>query len=289
MRLASLAVLAALLALPSLAHAAPEDDFILVYNDYTGADGSSANDVRSCQWTREQLVNAKTVAQQSADFAYYTAFISEVDTEIARWDSGFCAGVVPDPGGGSQNPTGDYKAVFDDWAADGRITPCKFTRQQLVSALNVASQTPDIDAYAPGFREAVRQEIARIDRGECGSTAAATKLAITRIRAKKGKKEFVTIKNVGSTAVALRSLRLRDKQRSRIRLPRFALRRGRSLRVVTGCFKKSKKPRRRGNRFYACKRKAIWGNKGDVVKIVNSRGTVLAQRGYGRFRSVPRF
>jgi hypothetical protein len=90
--------------------------------------------------------------------------------------------------------------------------------------------------------------------------------------------------------VSLKGLSLRDRTGKRVRLPRRKLGRGRKLRVITGCLGKRKRPVRRKGRFYACrKRGQLWNDKGDVVKIVDRSGKVLAQRGYKRFRGVPRF
>jgi hypothetical protein len=293
-------LLAAVLALGCLAAATTAvagngaSDFERIYADYQGTDGTAGDDIQSCRWTRQQLVDAREQAQQSADFAYYTEFIDELDKEIQNHDSGYCTGVAPDPSGGSGDPEGDFQRVFKDWEPDGVITPCAFTRRQLQSALNVAAQVGDFDAYAPGFRDAVRQEIRRIDSGGCAGLSKQSKLTIRRIKGKvrKGrskKREFVTIRNVGNDGAALRGMTLRDKSGNRIRLPRFTLKANRTLRVTTRCSGRSRKPRRRGHRFFACRKRQIWNDKGDVVKIVNAEGVVLAQRGFGRFKGVPRF
>jgi hypothetical protein len=270
-------------------------DFERIYADYRGTDNTSANDIQACRWTRQQLANAREQAQQSPDFsAYYTEFVDELDREIQNHDSGYCSGVAPDPSGGSGDPEGDFQRVFRDWEPDGVVTPCAFTRRQLQSALNVAAQVGDFDAYAPGFRDAVRKEIQRIDAGGCPGLSKQSKLTIRRIKGKvrKGrskKREFVTVRNVGTAGAALRGLSLRDKRGNRIKLPRFTLKPKRSLRVATRCFGGRKKATRRGNRFFACRKRQIWNDRGDVVKIVNRAGLVLAQRGFGRFRAVPRF
>jgi hypothetical protein len=259
------------------------DDFSDVYADYQ-PDGQ----ITPCRFTKQQLLNARQQAEQDP-YGTYNAFIAEVGQEIARWDSGGCSGGAPPPG---SDPGADFSAVFADWRGDGRITRCRFTRQQLQNALDEASKMNDLDAYAPGFRDAVRAELA----AKCGGVlGASTELRIVKVKARgqpgKPGNEYVTIKNVSKKVVALKGLSLRDRSGNRLRLPRkHKLRRGRKLRVVTGCFTARKSSVRRGGRYYACRKKGqLWNDKGDVVKIVNSRGKVLAQRGFERFKSVPRF
>jgi hypothetical protein len=270
-------------------------DFERIYADFQGTDNTAANDIQACRWTRQQLANARQQALQSPDFsAYYTAFVDELDREIQNHDSGYCRGVAPDPSGGSANPERDFQRVFRDWQPDGVVTPCAFTRRELQSALNVAAQVGDFDAYAPGFRDAVRREIQRIDAGGCAGLGKRSKLRIKRIRGKvrpgrSKKREYVVIRNAGTAAAGLQGVTLRDKAGKRIRLPRFTLRPKRSLRVNTRCLAKRKRPARRGHRFFACRKRQLWNDRGDVVKIVNPQGLVLAQRGFGRFKGVPRF
>jgi hypothetical protein len=59
--------------------------------------------------------------------------------------------------------------------------------------------------------------------------------------------------------------------------------------VVTGCAPGRRKAKRIGSRLFACRKGRLWDDRGDVVKIVDSRGTVVAQRGYGTLRRVARF
>lgn len=198
-------------------------------------------------------------------------------------------------------PADDARAVFGDWKPDGRITPCRFTRAQLVRTLTVLDGG-DADAYSPGFRDEVRREIARHDAGGCrgvapgaGSGADARRrsalrtLRITTIRPKGGLGESVTIRNAGTRAVSLRGATLRDRSGRRVRLGSGRLGAGRSLRVFTGCAKGRRKASRRGSRLHACLRRQVWKDRGDVVKVVDSRRVVVAQRGYGTLRGVSRF
>ncbi|MCA1683158.1 MAG: hypothetical protein LC685_04115, partial [Actinobacteria bacterium] len=83
---------------------------------------------------------------------------------------------------------------------------------------------------------------------------------------------------------------LRDRSGNRLRLPAVGkLKSRRSLLVVTGCARGHRKPVRLGARLYACRSRGIWDDRGDVVKVVDALGTVVAQRGYGSLRGVARF
>jgi len=98
----------------------------------------------------------------------------------------------------------------------------------------------------------------------------------------------VTIRNTGRGAVRLKGATLRDRSGKKLRLSgRLAGRR--SLRVVTGCARGARRPRRVGSRLFACRTGRMWDDRGDVAKVVDARGTVVAQRGYGTFRTVARF
>lgn len=191
-------------------------------------------------------------------------------------------------------PQDDFNAVKADYQPDGDVTSCRFTRAQLVNAYTVASQNPDFDSYTPGFRDEVKREIARWDSGGCaGKPAPVTvsplkKLRIVKIRPRKGRSESVTIKNTGGKSVSLRGVTLRDRAGHRVKLGRGRLGAHRLLRAFTGCAKGRHRAVRRNGRLFACRRALVWNDGGDVVKIVDSAGSVVARRGYGRFRSVKR-
>jgi hypothetical protein len=190
-------------------------------------------------------------------------------------------------------PTEDAAAVRADYAGGQDITPCRFSRQQLVNARNAI--TSDDDQYVPGYREEVGREIRRWDSGGCasaggGGTVRAARFKIVTIRPRGRRRESVTIRNVGNRTGNLRRYSLRDRAGNRIRFRRsYRLRRGRRLRVVTGCFRRRRRAVRRGARLYACKRRPLWNDRGDVVRLVNPRGRRVSQRGYRRFRGVRRF
>jgi hypothetical protein len=274
--LASAAVLA-VLAPPALADDA--SDFDAVFADY-----QPDADVTSCAFTRPQLEGARRDAQRRGTAGELDALIAEVDREIAVIDSGFCAGVAQPP---SNNPPADLQAVASDYSGDGQITPCRFTRQQLVNAHDEAGKIPDIDSYAPGFRDEIRAEIANIDSGACPGFG----LQIVRIKARgRAPRELVTLRNTGRGRARLNGVTLRDRRGRRIGfLRRLGVARGASLTVVTGCFRRFNRPVRFGSTFYACRTRQLWNQAGGVAKLVGPGGKVISQRGYGRHRGVPRF
>ena len=197
-------------------------------------------------------------------------------------------------------PADDLRAVLRDWQPDHDIADCRFTRAQLVNARDAAGTLPDFDSYAPGFRDEAIREIARHDSGGCRGVVPSPSdarnrsrlrsIRIVAIKPKGGARESVTIRNAGSRAVSLRGATLRDRSGHRLRLPAVGKLTGRrSLLVVTGCARGRRKPVRLGSRLFACRSRGVWDDRGDVVKVVDAGGTVVAQRGYGRLRGVPRF
>jgi hypothetical protein len=191
---------------------------------------------------------------------------------------------------GAATPAEDMQAVRADFAPDSDVAPCRFTRGQLANALNVASAVQDFDSYVPGFRDEVRAEIARHDAGGCKTAKRrVANLKIVRIRARRGLKESVTVKNRGKRTAKLRGVTLRDRSGARLRLGSARLAPGRSLRVFTGCAKRRKRFIRLRSRVFACRRKTVWNDSGDVVRLVAANGTLLSRAGFGRFRRVKRF
>ena len=195
-------------------------------------------------------------------------------------------------------PNDDYREVFRDWQPDGDVAACRFSRAQLVNARDVAATVTDFDSYAPGFKDEVGREVARHDaRGCSGVTAPSARrnrsalraMRIVAIKPKGGRSESVTIRNTGRRAVSLRGATVRDRAGNRVRLGPGRLGARRSLRVITGCLRSAKRPVRRGGSMYACRSRRLWDDRGDVVKVVDARRIVVAQRGYGRLRRVVRF
>ena len=197
------------------------------------------------------------------------------------------------------DPSDDFEAVYVDWVSDEDITDCRFARQQLVNAAIIGAAAQQVNAYDPGFAGEVRREIARHDFGGCPRPArpndprAGSRLRavhITRIRPRGGVGESVTIRNSGPRTVNLGRATLRDRRGNRLRIPsgtRLGARR--SLRIITGCDRGRRRPVRRSSRLFACRRTRVWNDRGDVVRVVDARGIVVAQRGYGAFRRVARF
>src|SRR3954454_17263853 len=66
--------------------------------------------------------------------------------------------------------------IFQDYAVDGRIDPCKHTSQELkIAADNIP---PDIDQYAADYPEAIKAALEARARGDCdGSKPAAAPVA----------------------------------------------------------------------------------------------------------------
>jgi hypothetical protein len=190
--------------------------------------------------------------------------------------------------GAAAGPAEDYNAVARDYQDDGDITACRFTQTQLG---NVRSQIPpDVDAYAPGFRSEINKEINRWQSGGCPGGGGASKTLDVRIVKVRSKgKESVTIKNVGNVKVNLRRYTLRDRSGHKLRFKTTRLKVGRKLRVFTGCAKGHTKAFRKGSRYYGCKKRELWDDAGDVVKLFTPGGHKLSQRGYKAFATVPRF
>lgn len=65
------------------------------------------------------------------------------------------------PVAGAQNP---FRAIIDDWRADGQITPCKYTAEQLNATLNLPG---DIEQYAPGLIEQIQAALQTQAAGGC--------------------------------------------------------------------------------------------------------------------------
>ena len=95
------------------------------------------------------------------------------------------------------------------------------------------------------------------------------------------RKESVTLKNFGSKAVSLRRYALRDAAGHVIRFKKTTLKAGRSLVVVTGCRKGSRTALRKGLRYYGCRKTQFWDDAGDVVELVNAKGTLQSRKRYG--------
>jgi hypothetical protein len=199
---------------------------------------------------------------------------------------------------GAGTPTEDYTAVRTDWQEDGTITACRFSEAELQNARTVAESNPDF-AYT-GLGDAIDAEIARWRSGGCAglvpeSTRAKSPLAgvrIVSIRPRgRAAKERVVLLNSTRKTVNLGRTRLQNRRGNRrVVLPsRLRLRAGRRLTVFSACLRGKRRPAVRGARLYACSRRELWRDRGDVARLLDRRRVVVSQRGWGTKRRVPRF
>jgi Lamin Tail Domain len=186
--------------------------------------------------------------------------------------------LVPVAGAGAN----DRDAVLKDYSSGHGLTACRYTLGQLENVLGQLG--PDINTYSPGLNVAIKREIQRWKDGGCkGKKGAAVDLRIVKISSKGGaRSESVTLKNFGAKNVSLRRYVLRDASKHAIRFKKTTLKAGRSLVVVTGCRKGSKAAVRKGSRYYGCRKTQFWDDAGDIVTLVNDKGTLLSSKAYGQ-------
>lgn len=192
-------------------------------------------------------------------------------------------------------PNEDYAAVRADWQRDGTITACRFSERQLENARRIAASNPD-DQYTD-LPAQIDRELARIRAGRCeGRPPDAVRersplaaLRITRTSPRGGAaRESVRIRNRGRSIVDLTGATIRNRRGARARLPRgLKLRRGATLTVRIGCLRGRRTAR--GRVAYACRRRALFADRGDVARLADRRGFVVSQRGFGRFRGTASF
>jgi hypothetical protein len=185
--------------------------------------------------------------------------------------------VVLAPGAATGSPAGDLASITKDYTRDQRITPCRFTKSQLEGARTKIGE--DIASYAAGIDRAIAREIKRWkDRG-CKRRA--VRLRIVAVASSGGADvEFVTIKNVGSKTINLHNYALRDGDDHTLKFRATKLKKGRKLRVVTGCRSGRNSALRRGSRYYACRKTQFWDDAGDVVELLAPGGGLLSQKRY---------
>ena len=178
------------------------------------------------------------------------------------------------------SPSADLSAMLVDLGRDQKLTPCRFTATQLKHAQQQISG--DVDAYAKGIRPAIKRELKRWKDHRCKNKRGYAKLKITKVRAAgEAAAESITIKNIGRKTVNLRNYALRDRDDHVLRLRSTKLNAGSSMRVVTGCRGGSRRPGRKGSRYYVCKTVAVWDDAGDLVELLGPGGGLISKRRYG--------
>ena len=182
--------------------------------------------------------------------------------------------------GAAASPTADLSAIIRDHGSDETITPCRFTKNQLTAARTQISG--DIDLYAKGIRPAINRELRRWSDGKCKGKRDGAKLQIRKIRATgPAEKEYVTIRNLAGKTVNLRNYALRDSTDHLVRLRSTKLKRGASLKVITGCRSGHREAVRRGSSYYACRSVEVWDDAGDLVELLGPGGGLLSRKQYG--------
>lgn len=206
------------------------------------------------------------------------------------------SGVLAAPA--AADPFQDYQGIRADWTADGVIVPCRWSEQQLENARSVSALVPE-DQYVT-FPADVDREIARWRQGRCAGQApddrrAGSPLgAVTIVRvAGRGKaaREYVRIRNRGRRTVSLAGATLRNRTGRRIRLPRIVLRRGQSVTVRLSCRRGKRRASVVRTRAWLCYRRAsgLFADRGDIARLVDRRGVVVSQRGFGSRRGAVSF
>ena len=180
----------------------------------------------------------------------------------------------------SGSPASDLAAITRDYARDGNVTSCRFVLSQLENARNQISG--DAATYAAGLLSEVEREIKRWQDGRCkGKQGGRLDVRIVRIDALgRAKGESVTIRNATRKTINLRGYALRDAADHTIKLRATKLKAGKRLIVITGCRSGHRDPLRRGERYFACRKREIWDDAGDTVELVNAAGALLAQKTY---------
>jgi hypothetical protein len=178
------------------------------------------------------------------------------------------------------SPTADLSAMIRDEARHTTLTPCRFTKNQLNGAR--AQISGDIDTYGKGIRSAINRELKRWSDGKCKGKRDGAKLQISRVRAAGGAdKESITIRNLAGKSVNLRNYALRDSGDHVLKFRSTKLKRGATLKVITGCRSGHKSAFRRGPSYYACRSAEVWDDAGDLVELLGPGGGLLSRKAYG--------
>ncbi len=177
-------------------------------------------------------------------------------------------------------PAADLSAMIRDHARDNKLTPCRYTKNQLNQARTQIG--PDIDTYGKGIRTAINRELKRWSDGKCKGKRDGAKLQISTVRGTGAAgKEYVKIRNLAGKTVNLRNYALRDSADHVLKFRSTKLKRGAALKVITGCRSGHKTALRRGSSYYACRSTEVWDDAGDLVELLGPGGGLLSRKQYG--------
>lgn len=182
------------------------------------------------------------------------------------------------------SPAADLAAMIRDHVRDDKLTPCRFTKNQLNGARTQISD--DIDVYGKGIRTALNGELRRWREGKCRGKRGGARLQIRKVRGTGAAgQEYVKIRNLAGKTVNLRNYALRDSADHVIKFRSTKLKRGATLKVITGCRKGHRKPVRRGSSYHACRTVEVWDDAGDLVELLGPGGGLLSRKQYGELPS----
>ena len=181
--------------------------------------------------------------------------------------------------GAAGSPASDTAAILRDFS-NRDIASCRFTRKQLERALSQLSNDADAYAESAAVRAEINREIKRWMTGGCKGRKVVLRIVAIKPEGDAGK-ESVTIKNISRKTLNVRRYALRDAADHTIRFGNLKLKRGRTLRVVTGCRRGQSKAVRRGSSYNACRKTQFWDDGGDVIELVDPQGGLLSTKHYG--------
>lgn len=182
--------------------------------------------------------------------------------------------------GAAASPAADLASMIRDHARDDKLTPCRFTKNQITGAR--AQISGDLDLYGKGIRSALNRELRRWRDGKCKGKRDGAKLAIATVRGTgAADREYVTIRNLAGKTVNLRNYALRDSTDHVLKFRSTKLKRGAKLKVITGCRSGHRKAVRRGGSYHACRSAEVWDDAGDVVELLGPGGGLLSRKQYG--------
>ena len=177
-------------------------------------------------------------------------------------------------------PAADLASMIRDHARDDKLTPCRFTKNQLNNARTQISA--DLDLYGKGIRTAINNELRRWRDGKCKGKRDGAKLQIATVRGTGAAgQEYVTIRNLAGKTVDLRNYALRDGADHVVKFRSTKLKRGAKLKVITGCRSGHRQAVRRGASYYACRSVEVWDDAGDLVELLGPGGGLLSRKQYG--------